>query len=169
MRSKEKRVVKSPSRSLSTSLWSVALTLAVATNGYGGAAGGRQSVGNQSGALLGPTTYESWCHPADIPNIRLAFRYARIAANSPAFAECIRLTFSQSMVLNQDDDYTDGPYIPCANDPPTPVQQRYLRHRHRAEHMQWSEEANLEVQRRLALLRRRRLDLRSVSVTLDAP
>ncbi len=112
--------MKSPNRSSSKSWSALALSIAVATSGCG-RVDDRQSVGQQSQALLGPMTFESSCNSGDVPNIALAFRYARIAANSPAFAECIRLTFSQNMVLDENLQYTDGPYIPCAKDPPTPT------------------------------------------------
>jgi hypothetical protein len=79
--------------------------------------------GAASSAVLGPTSYDSSCNAADIPNIQIAYSYGRIAANSPAFAECINKAFFKTINIPGKGGGIDaniGPYNACSGDPPTP-------------------------------------------------
>ena len=73
-------------------------------------------VGTAAEAVLGPTTWDSSCFAADIPELQRAFTRGMVGVNSPAFAACVETSFTT---------YNDGglpglnmgPYLPCAVDP----------------------------------------------------
>ena len=75
----------------------------------------------QTEAVLGTTTYDPGC-VMDAAKIDLAYAYARIATNSPAFVECIDKAYSSNVTFTPPNFGTMniGPYIPCSTDPPTP-------------------------------------------------
>ncbi|MCL2448629.1 MAG: hypothetical protein FWD17_06770, partial [Polyangiaceae bacterium] len=84
-----------------------------------------EQVASQAEPILGPTAYDLSCHEPDVPAIELGFEYARIAANSPAFRECITKGFSQGVKMPIDGSIL-GPYIACNTDPSTPNAQTIL-------------------------------------------
>jgi hypothetical protein len=72
-------------------------------------------VGSASQPVLGNELEGASCHAQDVPNISRAFQWARIAVNSPAFAECVDKAFS-SFVSVTPPGYglmQIGPYNPC--------------------------------------------------------
>jgi hypothetical protein len=81
-----------------------------------------QDVETRTSDVLGATSYEIFCKPEDVPQINLAFAYARIATNSPAFRECMNRAFTGPVSITPPGygAINIGPHIACANDPATP-------------------------------------------------
>ena len=111
---------------VSARVFVVAATAAAGILTYGCSSGAdgaaiEEPVGDQSEAVLGATNYDS-CNFSDVPNLELAYAYGRVAANSPAFAECISTAFSANLKVTPPGfgAVTIGPYIPCSTDPATP-------------------------------------------------
>jgi hypothetical protein len=76
---------------------------------------------NTSQAVLGNELDDTSCHTADVPQIQRAFQWARIAANSPALAQCIDLAYD-SLEVVAPPNYglmQIGNYNPCVGDPAT--------------------------------------------------
>ena len=93
------------------------LGLALSNCGATPAADGKERVGTAHAAVLGPTTWDSSCLASDVPELQRAFALGQVAANSPAFAECLETsltTFNQGGLPGMN----IGPYVACTNDPP---------------------------------------------------